>query len=745
MSKLTPTDTDIPLDFNETDGTAGIEKIEAPDRDSEWIELATSNFTAGKTYMDSALTNQWERNADHFNSRHYRRSAYNSKLYKGRSRLFRPLTRAAERSSSSKLASAMFANRDVAITEPENQNDEFQVASSRIMNEILNYRLEKTIPWYLTVMGAWQDTRVYGPCATYTWWKYAEQEVDAEVQEKDVQGNVIKGRFKSEKQTKVIADEPVIEMMPPENILFDPQCDWRDPVNSSPYMIRLVPMHVSDIQDRMDQVDSKTGQPEWKEYDVDEILSSNDGLEYNAVRQARDGDDRPDASDTNDRPEFQTVWCHENYVRLAGQDYVYWTMGTQYLLSDPVPIDEVYHTGKRPVVYGYSIIEAHKYAPSSATELISQLQAGVNEIANLRFDNVKLALNKRYILRRGASVDLEALMRSVPGGGILTDDPERDVKVIDTRDVTGSSYKEQERLETESNDLSGSFLGGSVQNNRSMNETVGGMEMLSQGADSISEFDIRTFVETWVKPQLELLIQYIQAYETDDVIMNLAFDSAFKELGIKYALEDVAEGMPEPMPMTDGMATPNQVQKIKDNVLNEKMTIRVNVGLGATSPQKKIDMFGYILKTVGSIDPQIPAALGLDMKEIMKEVFAAAGFQDGKRFTTDEEGQMDPAMQQQMQEQIEQAREQGRQEGMSELEQQKIQVQREIGMAKIELDRELGYKEMGLKGQLSNKQSRAKMDQTLIQDKTKRDTAAITAKNLREELNFKRTTGKPGV
>ncbi len=748
MSKTQPTDTDIPLDYDENSGAASVETIEEPDSDQEWIDFALANFTAGKNYMDAALTTQWERNADHFNSRHYRRSAYNSKLFKGRSRLFRPLSRSSERSSSSKIAAALFSNRDVVDAVAENQSDDLQVASARVMKEILSYRLDKTIPWYLTVMGAWQDTRVYGPCATYTWWNYQEIEVEADVPVKDVKGNVIKGRFKKEKTMKVVKDEPVIEMMPPENIIFDPQCDWRDPVNTSPYMIRLVPMHVSEIQERMESIDSKTGQPLWKEHSVEDIIAAGSGHEYNAVRQAREGDDRPEKSDTNERSEFQTVWCHENFVRLMGVDYVYWTLGTSALLTDPVPIEEVYFTGKRPVIYGFSIIEAHKYAPSSATELISQLQVGVNDIANLRFDNVKLALNKRYIIRRGASVDLEALMRSVPGGGIMTDDPERDVKVIDTRDVTGSSYKEQERLETESNDLSGSFLGGSVQNNRSLNETVGGMEMLSAGADDISEFDIKTFVETWVKPQLELLIQYIQKYETDDVIMNVSFDQAMKDLGIKYMVEEpeLNEGVQLASPMQNGAVAPSQVKQIKDKVLNDKMTIRVNVGLGATSPQKKIDMMSYVIKAYGSTgDPAILAKL--DWDEIGKEIFAAAGFQDGARFLKSDEDQpqMTPEQQQQVQKQIEQAFEQGKAEGINENERLKIESHEKVAIHKANLDDALARDKMAAQAESEDKRNRSRLHETLIRDKTQRDSKALDSKNLREELKFKRETGKPGA
>ncbi|MCP4145388.1 MAG: hypothetical protein GY752_08910 [bacterium] len=733
MTKTVPQDTDYPM---ELDGTVEYIDSEQEDQDRTdqfWVDLAESNFNTAKSFQDIALTSQWERNADHFNNKHYRRSIYNTKQFKGRSRLFRPLTRSAERSSSAQAAAALFSNVALLDVKPENHNDPLQVAAAHVMQELVQYRLTKTIKWYLTCLGAWQDTRVYGPCCTYTWWQYEEKDVERDVPIKDVLGAEIKdGRTETTTEKKVLKDEPVIEMIPPENLLLDPQCDWRDPINSSPHVTRLVPMVLDDVLDRMEVEDTKTGIQPWIKHSEEDILAASNNNNYNAVRQAREGDGRTDKTDVAERNEFKNIWCHENFVRLRGEEYVYWTVGSTLLLTAPTPLEEVYHTGKRPLSYGFSIIEAHKFSPSSPTELISGLQTSVNDIANLRTDNVKLVLNKRYIIRRGAAVDLEALMRSVPGGGVTTDDPERDIKVIDTRDVTGSSYKEQERLETESNDLSGTFMGGSVQNNRSLNETVGGMEMLSEGANVISEFDIRTFIESWLRPQLELLIQYIQAYETEDVIFHNAFESAFKKLGYQYNLkegEELKEGMKQMSP--EGEA------HIKNRVLNDKMTIVVNVGLGATSPQKKIDMLSYALK---ALEPFPEFFQKLDDEEIAKEIFSAAGYQDGSRFIKKEEDGKELGEQD-----MQQAYEQGLQEGQDKSKMAAVEVQREIGMAKIQNDREMGMANLASKEGLTTRQMADKVGIELKKDQTRRDVAASQSKIKRDEMAFKERTGKQGI
>ena len=112
------------------------------------------------------------------------------------------------------------------------------------------------------------------------------------------------------------------------------------------------------------------------------------------------------------------------------------------------------------------------------------MQTASNDIANQRADNVQLVLNKRYHIRRSSNIDINALKRSVPGGSVMMDDPMTDVQIVNTPDVTASSYEEQDRLNVDFDDIAGNFSQSTVQSNRMMNETVGGMEMLSSNANS---------------------------------------------------------------------------------------------------------------------------------------------------------------------------------------------------------------------------------------------------------------------
>jgi hypothetical protein len=153
----------------------------------------------------------------------------------------------------------------------------------------------------------------------------------------------------------------------------------------------------------------------------------------------------------------------------------------------------------------------------------------------------------------------------------MMDDPHSDVAVIATPDVTASAYEEQDRLNIDFDDIAGNFSQGSVQSNRMMNETVGGMEMLSSNANSMIEYMIRTFAETWIEPVIMQLIRLEQYYETDEVVLQVATNRAEQE----------------------NKQEPGFYQKYTgpdtDNLLRHEMTVGVNVGTGATDPVKKIE------------------------------------------------------------------------------------------------------------------------------------------------------------
>lgn len=573
----------------------------------EWLDRARSAFESSTSYIDTNYRGKWEDAIKLFQNKHPKGSKYNSDAYKYRSKIFRPKTRSAVRKMEAAAAAAFFSTQDSVFIDPMDDTKPEQRASAAVMKELLDYRLQKTIPWFLTVIGGIQDAQTVGVVCSYQYWKYQERKKKVKVQLVDELGNVLDEQERED--IEVIKDEPCVELLPVENYRFHPSANWMNPVQTSPYFIRLVPMYVYQLKAKMREEDPKTGQPKWKKL-TDQEISSTLTRKYDSTRLTREGQrEDPAEVTTGAINDYDLVWAHENFIKDENdEDQVYWTLGTEYRLTDPKPLKEVYFHNERPITLGYIVLETHKNMPDGPVMLGEGVQKEINEIANSRLDNVKLVLNKRWLVKRGSQADLKSLVRNAAGSVTLVTDP-KDVLPIEFDDITSSAYAEQDRLNVDYDELIGNFSQGSVQTNRKLNETVGGMSMIQSSAGQMTEYGLRVFVETWMEPTLRQLVKLEQAYETDTVLMALAAEKA--EINQKYGINEVT-----------------------DTLLNQELSLRVNVGLGATNPMFRLERF--LLATGKFSEIAAAGAPGLNLEQVGQEIFGLAGYREGKRFFTNE-------------------------------------------------------------------------------------------------------------
>ena len=655
-----------------TEGSESV-SVEQMDNDTPlvedfWLRIAREAYEDSSDWVDSNLREQWEKSISLFNSKHPPGSKYNTGAYEKRSRFFRPKTRTAVRNLQSAMAVAFFTNEDVLSVQPRNPNDLEQVAAAAVSQSIMQYRLTNTIPWFQTMSAALQDAAVQGVCISHQYWEYEEQEesyINVDNQNRPIMDD--SGSPVITKQKSSVKDKPVIELISPENIRIDPASHWHDPIESSPYVIHLIPMYIQDVRQKMED-------GEWIDIPVEELLASENNEDDNTTRLVRD-EPREDRLDNDagygDIDSYKIIWVHKNIIKKEGIDWCYYTAGIDAILSEPRTLQEMYpwlRSGERPYVMGYTNVESHRIYPAGTVELTQELQAAANDIWNQRFDNVRLAMNKRYHIRRDRNIDLDALFRSVPGGAVEMDDPDADVRVIDTRDVTGSAYAEQDRINMDFDELQGNFSTSTVQGARSLNETVGGMSLMASNSGTVTEYVLRTFSETWVERVLKQMMRLEQYYETDTVILELAGDAAAQ--------------------------VNEQFQGAVDDLLKYEVLLKVNVGISATDPLRKVQNLVSGIQMLG----ELPGfAQSLNVPEVVKEVFGQLGYKDGERFVSMEE---DPrvaemaAQLEQMQMYIES--EQGKLENRLKIEQMKQQGNLEA--ANLKHGAEIRMKEM--EGQL---------------------------------------------
>ena len=694
----------------------------------QWaLQKTREIYTQSTDYLNMNVTNQWERNLRHFRNQHAPGTPYDRKDWK-RSRTFRPKTRSSVKASEAAAAAAVFSTKEFVDIQPRDPSNIDHVVCAQITKAIVEYRLDSSqVSWMLTVIGAYQDTKVYGVCISHQYWEYEVRnevvpEFDdngAPIFDRDDAGNIrvdeesgAQIQLGSEKTT-VLKDTMCVDLIEPENFRFDPMCDGRNPALTSPYLQWLRPMAAGAVLARMKadaesgEEESHTGQPKWKSYELQQILASRRQLSDNRTRRAREGYERTDPADLNSGNAFTTVWAHLNIVREGGIDLAWWTIGTELVLTDPIPLQQMYphlKPGDRPFVVGMSSLEAHRNYPAGDVEQAAPTQEEINTIANQRLDNVKLVLNKRYFVRRGSQIDIDALMRNVSGGAVMVNDPEKDVEVVSTPDVTGSSYQEHDRLATEMDELLGGFSQASVMNNRNLSETKGGMDRVATSAGAVQDWGITLFFETWLGPVLKQIVRLEQMYESDETVVALAVKKSdlFKKFGIDYAT---------------------------DELLMRDLVVDVNVGLGNTDPMARLQR---ILLGIGNINSLPGMAKRLKASALADEIMGALGYKDASRFYVDDEEAKNlpedpppPEIAVKMEElKIRQADNDARH-------------QKEA--AELNLKREIAYAELALKEKMTLEQMYVKLGIEKAQQKTERDKAALEASLKISEHNLKRT------
>lgn len=533
----------------------------------DWLALSANAFSASTGYFDTNVRPEVEAGIRQFRGLHPLASKYLSDAWRGKSRIFRNKTRVAIRKNEADAAAAFFSSQDVVSVQGVDDANPLHRAAAEVYKALLQHRLTKSIPWFMTLLGAYQEAQVCKVVISHNYWKYDE---------------------------KRGVDKPCIELRPIENIRIDPACDWTNPVGSTPYIIDMVPMYVKDVL-------AKCNSGEWKSMTTAQLLSAAN-MSADSTRQLREGRTQDSKGAPTAINEFTVVWVHRNIIEYDGEDWLFYTLGTFAMLSDVVPLEMEYPYG-RPYTMGCVIIEPHNVYPSSLPNITKDSQAEINDLTNLGLESVKEGLNRRYKVKRGKSVDLRSLTRNVPGSVTLLENLD-DVAEFGFNNVAAMSYPALDRLNLDFDDMAGAFSGSSVQSNRRLNETVGGMNLLSSNASRMSEYQLRVLVETWVERTLQQLLLMERHYENDMVLLEV--------VGKKAGLTEMG---------FDG---------VTEEMLQQEVAVSVNVGIGAVNPQNQLERFVYALGVALKFLPELGNKLKID--EVGKEIFGKCGYKDGLRF-----------------------------------------------------------------------------------------------------------------
>lgn len=601
-----------------------------------------------KDYQSKTVERPLARAYRAWQNQHAEGSKYLGTAWKGRSRLFVPKTRSAVRKNLATAAGALFSTEDVVNVEATFEDDPQQRATASVIKADLDFRLTRAstrsgLPWFQIAMGGCMDGQLTGCTISKQYWEYEEVETDEmepamvpvldeetgepamEVMQDPETGEILLDEMGEPQivpvmvegevpKMRIVKDRPMIELIPIENVGIDPAAPWHNPIQLGRWFYCRYPMGLSDVRALMRSGGKPAGamgrDPGWLEDVPDELLLKGRIEEdRSGGRRVREGgaDRYEDAKSPGD---LDIVWIQENFLRVDGKDYHFWSVGRFGFISK---VRETYRAypeleGERPYVMGVSNLDTHRVFPMSPVESWQPLQLELNDVTNLRQDTLKRSIAPLAVVKRGKNVDLQAVQRRGQPDALLMVDNVDDVVFTQTPGPSGAAFTETSVNNAMFDELAGVFSTSSVQSNRQLNETVGGMRMMSGAANAVSEFDLRMWLESWVEPVLRQVIHLIRYNESDERILALAGQKARTWQRYQY--------MPS---LTDFEQC--------------ELTLRVNAGVGALDPMQrlaKLRMAGEMLA------PLFPAmqeeGITPDVEAFIEEVMGHAGFKDGRRF-----------------------------------------------------------------------------------------------------------------
>lgn len=602
----------------------------SPVADVDFLNFVGSAESRNQVFMGAIQRTSWQRSIKAYRSEHPPQSKYWTEAYKNRTKLFRPKTRTAVRKNMASAAAAFFSNADVVSIKAQFDDDPVKLASAAVLHELLNYRLNRTTaksgtPWFMTCMGANQDSQIHGICISKQYWEYETVSRETDQPMVDGVGQPVldeDGEPRTEKVDKevLVKDRPMILLMPPENVMVDPAAPWFDPAQGSGYFIAMHPMTIDECKTML--ANPGKGNEQWIEVNDDVLRQASQDYATKGVRLARGGGtDRYDNRTDDQGNDSGIVWMYENFFRVRGEDYHFWSVGRRAYASKVRRTIEAYpeQLGERPYVYGYGQIEAHQTFPMSAVEAWLQMQMEINEQVNLSIDIMKQRLSPIATVTQGSMFDWKQLQKRGGPDATIIVRKQDDLNFVTPPDGGATPYTEMAHLNGDFDDLSGTMSGGSVANNRQMNETVGGMRLLNGAANSVTEYDLRVFAQSWAEPTLRQTVRLIQYYETDETAFAIAGQKA-------KMLERFG------------------VSSITDQDLMHEVTLSVNVGIGASDPFQRLQKLQSGLQMIAQGGQFMKGLVRLVPEPFIREVMGAVGYTDGLRFFEIKEDQ--PSMMQ---------------------------------------------------------------------------------------------------
>lgn len=337
--------------------------------------------------------------------------------------------------------------------------EESDMANAKAAEQLLLYQFER-MSLHVSLVTFYKQALLYGTSIGKVYWNYRQKS-----------------------NGTVVSDEPAFDVINLFDFYVDPEACG---IDDARFCIHRSFLSFEELKEREESGIYKN---------VDQLKGSN---VWNGLSGSIDKgpDDVSDALNERDI-EILEYWENDRVVTVAERSVI--------LRDTPNP----FHHGKKPFVQLIFVPVPFEFYGIGVVEPIEGLQLELNTKRNQRLDNVSLAINRMWLLQRGALDDLRQL-HSRPGGVIVVNDLSG-LQPLPSPDVTSSSYQEEEIIKNDMQNTSGvsDYIRGSHTPYR---HTATEVKIKSDQSNTRFEFNFKLMAEMGLKKIAGMVIQLNQQF-----------------------------------------------------------------------------------------------------------------------------------------------------------------------------------------------------------------------------------------
>ena len=517
-----------------------------------------------------------------YNSQHYETEKYCEENY-NRNKHYVPKSHEFVKNSVSQVVQAYFLNPDFVYLTPEVSEDIVSVMSAEYFSYVLNKRLKSKQNWWLTFIEMTaQSGFIHNMCIAKVDWNIDD---------------------------KISIAVPIVL----ERLRIDPYADPLDPIGTSSFIIHKTEMYVDDLK-------AKQEEDGWLEFSIEDLqenfVSSMSEDEEIETARYRDGYD-PKQGQQGVDAELQKVFVHENIIRENNKYYVFYTLGTTKMLTKVFNLKDIYPQGL-PFVMAPLYPEEMKIYSAAPLDHAYPSQKLINDYTNTVMDAVEQVTWPVTIVKANSGFDIKKFQKVGPNSVVEARNPQSDVYQLN-KQVAPQSLKNEIPYLMNNFDSTVGGLPNSTVAMEGGDSTATGQNMRYRSQSQVINMYLMNYNEKFIEPVLELMLKCEKIFGLKD---DKFVGKVFKNTGLLQRYNDK---------LVENGFDPENFE-INKEFADADLNLSVNVGMGATSPQLRIEQFLASVNAIRNLVPNVQNQL--DTQEIIKELMTLNGYKDYNRFFT---------------------------------------------------------------------------------------------------------------